>query len=239
VFRRVRAHLAGTRSDGVVALGPVSSDTNFPRVRPESALWPLLATPLVVTDAPRPLLPQIGVAEREWENAFRVSMAPALPRVFWAGAWEAHADPDVAAPMLRAASGAVAIVSPEGAAALAAGGVPREAGGMPAGPVSAERVAVEGGRVTATLVAPRDGLAVILDPWFPGWSATVDGAPARLVRANFAFMAVPLSQGRHELALTYRNTQVARGFLLSAVTLAALVAVLVWRRQRAKAHFRR
>jgi hypothetical protein len=43
-------------------------------------------------------------------------------------------------------------------------------------------------------------------------------------------MAVPLPAGRHEIALTYRNGQVARGFLLAGVTLLALLGAIAWRR---------
>jgi hypothetical protein len=46
-------------------------------------------------------------------------------------------------------------------------------------------------------------------------------------------MAVPVPAGRHELALTYRNTQVGRGFLLAGATLAALLGLLLLRRSRA------
>jgi hypothetical protein len=229
VIQRVRALLEATRDDRLVPLGPVTSDTNFPRVRPESPLWPLLATPLVVADAPRPLLARIGEARREWENPFEVATAPALPRVFWIERWEAHADDALAEPMLRAARGELAVVAPEDAPHVGPSPTPAE----PSTPVAAERVAVDGGHLEATLVAPRAGLAVILDPWFPGWTATVDGATVPLVRANHAFMAIPVSAGRHHLTLTYRNTQVARGFLLSGVTLLALVGALVWRSRRA------
>ena len=45
------------------------------------------------------------------------------------------------------------------------------------------------------MVAPRDGLAVILDPFYPGWTATVDGKPTPILRADFAFQAVPVTAG--------------------------------------------
>jgi hypothetical protein len=59
----------------------------------------------------------------------------------------------------------------------------------------------------------------------------VDGAPAPLVRADFAFMAVPVGAGRHRLELTYRNDRVATGARLAAGVAAALLALLAWRRR--------
>ena len=74
------------------------------------------------------------------------------------------------------------------------------------------------------------GVAVVLEPWFPGWTASVDGAPAPLARADFAFMAVPVPQGRHTLRLSYSPTQLGRGVAVAGATLAALLGALAWRR---------
>jgi uncharacterized membrane protein YfhO len=72
-------------------------------------------------------------------------------------------------------------------------------------------------------------VAVVLDPWFPGWSAEIDGAPAPLARADFAFLAVPVDAGVHRLRLSYANRQVGRGAALAGATLLALGAALAWR----------
>jgi uncharacterized membrane protein YfhO len=85
--------------------------------------------------------------------------------------------------------------------------------------------------VQATLTAPRPGLAIVLDPWFPGWKATVDGAPAPLARADYAFMAVPVPAGQHQLRLEYHPTQLGRGIAVAAATALALLGALAWRRR--------
>jgi uncharacterized membrane protein YfhO len=81
------------------------------------------------------------------------------------------------------------------------------------------------------VVAPRDGLAVILDPFYPGWTATVDGKPTPILRADFAFQAVPVAAGTHELRLAYRNRWVTLGAAVSLGTLAVLAGAL-WLRSR-------
>jgi uncharacterized membrane protein YfhO len=91
---------------------------------------------------------------------------------------------------------------------------------------------VDGPSLTATVVAPRDGLAVIVDPFYPGWKATLDGKPVPILRANFAFQAVPVTAGRHELRLVYRNRWVGIGAAVSLGTLALLLGSLAVRSRR-------
>ena len=47
------------------------------------------------------------------------------------------------------------------------------------------------------------GYLVIADSFVPGWSAVEDGRPVPIVRADYAFRAVPVSPGTHEVVLTY------------------------------------
>ena len=147
----------------------------------------------------------------------------ALPRVFWTGSWEVAPDAGVTGPLLRAAAGDRAVL-PEPPPGLPPPGPPE-------GPVAAEGIRVDGPSLQATVVAPRDGLVVILDPFYPGWTATVDGKPAPILRADFAFQAVPVPAGTHELRLTYRNRWVSMGAAVSLGTLALLVGAL-WMRSR-------
>ncbi len=223
-IQRVRSLLEATQDDRVTPPGPADGDINFPRPRPASPLWPLFGAPLVVADDPLPLAKVADVAP-EWEKPTSAYRAEALPRVFWAGAWTSAGDDALDAPMLAAARGDRAVLAPDGPL----GAFPPP--GRPEGPVAAREVVVAGGVVEAEVLAPRAGLAVVLEPWFPGWTASLDGAPVALARADFAFMAVPVPQGRHTLRLAYAPTQLARGLAVAGGTLAALVAALAWRRR--------
>jgi hypothetical protein len=220
---RVRELLEGTRRDEVVRLGAMDGDATFPSANPASRLWPLLATPVVVSDQPQPALSRFFVGMREWERPLVGFRAPALPRVFWTGSWEVAPDLGVTRPLLRAAAGDRAVL------AEPPPGLPPP--GPPEGPVAAEGIRVDGPSLQATVVAPRDGLAVILDPFYPGWTATVDDKPAPILRADFAFQAVPVPAGTHELRLTYRNRWVTMGAGVSLGTLALLMGAL-WMRSR-------
>jgi hypothetical protein len=43
---------------------------------------------------------------------------------------------------------------------------------------------------------PADAYLVLSEVWYPGWRATVDGVPAQVLRANYAFRAVPSPHAR-------------------------------------------
>ena len=230
-IQRVRALLEATQVDRVAPASPIREDVDFPGASPTSPLWPLFATSLVVSDDPLPL-PVARPLRAEYQDPARESgtaayRAPALPRAYWSSAWAVAPDDAVTAPLLRAARGEAVVLAPD--APLAA-----IAPSRPAPLVPADEIRVEGGTVEASVRAPADGLVVVLDPWFPGWSATVDGAPVPLARANYAFMAVPVRAGRHAVRLEYRATQPGRGLAVAGVTLAALGAAL-WARRRREA----
>jgi hypothetical protein len=79
--------------------------------------------------------------------------------------------------------------------------------------------------------AEQPGLLFVGDVWYPGWSATVDGQPAPLLRADFAFRAVALAPGQHRVVMRYASRPVRVGGALSLAGLLALGA-LGWRRRR-------
>jgi hypothetical protein len=75
--------------------------------------------------------------------------------------------------------------------------------GAPAAPGAIEALEDRGSRL---IVRTRGdaGFLVVSDVLVPGWSATVDGAAAPLLRVDYAFRAVPLPAGEHEVVMRYR-----------------------------------
>ena len=80
-----------------------------------------------------------------------------------------------------------------------------------------------------------DGLLVLTEQSFPGWTATVDGEETEVVTANAIFRAVPLEAGEHEVVFRYRPTSAFVGAAVSLVAWLAIVGAavvgLLWRRR--------
>lgn len=75
---------------------------------------------------------------------------------------------------------------------------------------AADRVLIE-----ATTDAP--AYLVLSDTWFPGWQVRVDGEESALRRADYAFRAVALSAGRHDVEFRYRPASFRLGLVLTVV----------------------
>ncbi|MDH7475218.1 MAG: YfhO family protein [Anaerolineae bacterium] len=83
-------------------------------------------------------------------------------------------------------------------------------------------------KVTITVPPDAGGYLVCADTWYPGWRAYVDGVEAEVLRANYAFRAVVLPPGAHEVVFVYQPRSFLVGGLISAATLgiAALLALI-------------
>ena len=84
------------------------------------------------------------------------------------------------------------------------------------------------------LHAEADGPAwlVLADMWYPGWTATVNGEPVEVMRANLAFRAVPVPAGACEVIFRYDPLSLKIGALVSAANLAVVAVLLAWRGRR-------
>jgi hypothetical protein len=95
---------------------------------------------------------------------------------------------------------------------------------------------VNSARITVTGSAP--GWLVLPESWAPGWSARVNGAPAPVLRANYAGRAVPVPAGEAHVVLHYSPVGFAGGLVATLATVlvgAAVCASERGRRRRARA----
>jgi hypothetical protein len=81
--------------------------------------------------------------------------------------------------------------------------------------------------VTITTTTASAGYLVLADTFYPGWQATVDGQPTQVLCANYAFRAVALSSGQHQVDFDYNPLSFKAGYLVSLVTLGILVVAAV------------
>jgi len=68
---------------------------------------------------------------------------------------------------------------------------------------------------------------VLTDTWDRGWRGTVDGKPARVLRADHAFRAVRVPAGKHEVTFRYSPLSFRLGLLLTALGLILVVFAAV------------
>ena len=166
--------------------------------------------------------------ERRTSTIHLLRVPDALPRAyFMARARQADAEPQRTSMRRGTFDGRRTLyvdgeVPPELAGALGEGDPPLE-------PV--EVVEHRANRVRLHVTAPRAGFVVLLDAWWPDWTATVDDAPAPIRRANAIFRAVQVGAGEHEIIMEIHAPREA--LLGAALALGALVlAGLRWRGER-------
>ncbi len=68
----------------------------------------------------------------------------------------------------------------------------------------------------------RGGRFVLVEQFFPGWRATVDGRPTAIERWNEAFQAVEVGPGEHRIRFEFRSRGLRVGALVTILSLGAL-----------------
>jgi len=69
------------------------------------------------------------------------------------------------------------------------------------------------------------GRFMLVEQFFPGWRATIDGRPAAMARWDGAFQAVRVPAGAHRIRFLFRPASAEIGAAVSLLSLAGLLAV--------------
>jgi hypothetical protein len=80
-------------------------------------------------------------------------------------------------------------------------------------------------RIELTTSAQAAALLVLSENHYPGWRASVDGAPVETLRVNYNLRGIALTPGEHRVEFVYRPKSALFGLLISLLTAAVL---LVW-----------
>jgi hypothetical protein len=75
--------------------------------------------------------------------------------------------------------------------------------------------------------ADGDAWLVLSDTYYPGWTASVDGQPASVLRGDVLFRVVPVPGGEHDVTLQFQPASVKIGAAISLVSLAIVVIGLL------------
>jgi hypothetical protein len=87
-------------------------------------------------------------------------------------------------------------------------------------------------KVSFTVEAPAPSMVVIAQTFYPEWRLLVDGEPRELWRANYAFQALQVPAGKHQVLLTYQDRRLLAG--LCGTGLGVLLIGFMLVRQRTK-----
>ncbi len=82
-------------------------------------------------------------------------------------------------------------------------------------PASISNFVQANNEVSLVVTADQDGIVYFNESYYPGWIAEVDAVKVPVIRANYAFMAVPVSQGRHTVRFEFAPTSFRVGSALS------------------------
>ncbi|TAK26274.1 MAG: hypothetical protein EPO26_00225 [Chloroflexota bacterium] len=171
-------------------------------------------------ETPIPLSPELDIVSLGDVKIYRNNAA--LPRAFLARSASAAATDE------EALAVATSDRAPDDIAVV---GLPSEWVGAARGTGESRVVAYERELVAVDTNADDRRVLVLLDAAYPGWRATLDGAPVEILSATGGVRAVAVPPGAHSIVFRYSPTWLLPGFILSSLGL-ILTALLVVRGMR-------
>jgi uncharacterized membrane protein YfhO len=88
-----------------------------------------------------------------------------------------------------------------------------------------ENVTVGTNTVSGTISADQDKILVLSIPYQNGWTAYVDGEEMELTRANYMYMALPITAGEHTIELTFAIPGVKYALVITPVSVVLLIII--------------
>jgi hypothetical protein len=149
----------------------------------------------------------------------------ALPRVFLVGQAQVADDATVLRRILDPAviAGRTAWLAPESGA---------EFGPVDSPPGTCGLDSYSNNHLHATCQVERPALAVFVEQYERGWSATLDGRPAPILRANLIMRAVAVGPGTHRIAMEFKTPGLRLGGFFTLLSLAVLLILAAATRLR-------
>jgi hypothetical protein len=88
------------------------------------------------------------------------------------------------------------------------------------------------GKMSAGVATNQSSVLTLLQNFYPGWKATIDGKPVAIQRSNFSMMSVILTSGKHDVQFDYDPGMIRWLLWLSVAVQLALIVVLILRSKR-------
>ena len=83
----------------------------------------------------------------------------------------------------------------------------------------------DGNHIHINANTDHDSYLYIAVPYSDGWHAVVDGESTAIIRANRAFMAIPVGAGDHNIELVYRTPFLVTGSLISVFSILVFIFI--------------
>ncbi len=86
----------------------------------------------------------------------------------------------------------------------------------------------------------KGGVVVFSEIYYPGWTATVDGASVEVGRVNYVLRALQVKPGKHSVVLTFKPKSVDRTETIACIAYIVLVLAIIggvyfeWRKRKAQ-----
>lgn len=84
------------------------------------------------------------------------------------------------------------------------------------------------GNITLDVTTPADGYLLLSEMYYPGWKAYIDGAEAKVLRADWCLRAIPVRSGSHQIDVRFEPDSFRRGMWITVGTLALCAGGMVY-----------
>jgi hypothetical protein len=75
--------------------------------------------------------------------------------------------------------------------------------------------------------APAKSALMVAENFYPGWTATIDGKPATVERADYVLMGMPLPEGAKQISLRFTSPGYEKGKTITCIALALAVLLAI------------
>jgi uncharacterized membrane protein YfhO len=77
--------------------------------------------------------------------------------------------------------------------------------------------------------AADNSILLLTDTYYYGWTASVDGDEAEILKANYAFKAVAVPSGEHQVHFKFVHKRFVAGMIVSMVSISVLALLVAGR----------
>ena len=78
-----------------------------------------------------------------------------------------------------------------------------------------------------TIESKKGGVVVFAEIYYPGWTATIDGQPAKLGRVNYILRALNVKAGKHTVVLDFHPTSISTTETIAYIAIVILLLAII------------